>query len=304
MQGILSPDQYQGRYIQSPDGLKLYVITNKRRDDSKPWIVFNYGLVCNPKHFGPQISHFHNLGHPMLVHDYRAHFSSQAPENIAEVTFENMANDLAHIMGALKIERALTIGHSMGVNVSLEFAKNYPDMCIGQVLISGTVLPPQDIMFDTNLVDILGPVIENIFKRYPHFSKFIWKTSHYNPVLSKVVHAGGFNTKRVPEDFVRYYIKKIGELPPELFFHLLNEMRNHRILSDLPKIMTPSLIMGGDKDKVIPNYLQHILTQNLPHSDFYLIKDGSHVPQVDFSETVNERIELFIETSLKENLRT
>jgi len=296
MLGILGKNQYQGQYIKGAQDLSLYVVTNKDYDPEKPWIIFNYGLVCNPKHFAPQIARFHELKFPLLVHDYRAHFHSSAPEHLSDVTFAKMSDDLAHIMNELKISSAFTIGHSMGVNVSLEFAKNYPDMNLGEVLISGTVLPPQDIMFDTNLVDILSPIIENIFKSYPHFSKFIWKTSHYNPLLSKVIHNGGFNTKRVPEDFVRYYLKKIGELPPELFFHLLNEMRNHRILSDLPHIKTPSLVMGGDMDKVIPNYLQQILTRNLPNSEYYLIKDGSHVPQVDFFESVNERIELFIET--------
>lgn len=299
MKGILSELDYQGKYLATKDGLKLYVVTNKNANMDLPWIVFNYGLVCNPKHFGPQIQHFHHLGHPLLVHDYRGHFNSSAPAMISDITFAKMSEDLNFIMDELKIERALTIGHSMGVNISLEFAKDHPERVIGQVLISGTVLPPQDIMFDTNLVDIVGPIIENIFKSYPQFSRLVWKTSHYNPILSKVIHNGGFNTKKVPEDFVRYYLKKIGELPPELFFHLLNEMKNHRILSELPKIKTRTLVMGGDMDKVIPNYLQQILTRNLPNSEYYLIKDGSHVPQVDFYQSVNERIELFLADCLE-----
>ena len=58
----------------------------------------------------------------------------------------------------------------------------------------------------------------------------------------------------------------------------------------LKSIKTPTLVIGGDKDKIIPNYLQKILTTNLPSSEFYIVKDGSHVPQADFPDRINQRI--------------
>ncbi len=57
----------------------------------------------------------------------------------------------------------------------------------------------------------------------------------------------------------------------------------------------PSLVMGGFKDNVIPNYLQRALASLLPNTETYFFKDGSHVPQADYPDMVNERIELFIE---------
>ena len=53
--------------------------------------------------------------------------------------------------------------------------------------------------------------------------------------------------------------------------------------------------MGGDKDSVIPYYLQETLESELPNSELYMIKDGSHVPQVDFPESTNERILVFVQ---------
>ncbi len=46
-------------------------------------------------------------------------------------------------------------------------------------------------------------------------------------------------------------MKKIGELPPDIFFHLLTEMKRHTVINDLENIKTPALIIGGDKDKII-----------------------------------------------------
>ena len=55
-------------------------------------------------------------------------------------------------------------------------------------------------------------------------------------------------------------------------------------------------VIGGDKDKVIPNYLQEILQTRLRNSKLYIVKNGSHVPQVDFPKNINERINLFIQS--------
>lgn len=263
-------------------------------DSKKPCIVFNYGLVCNVAHWEKQIPHYHQLNYQIIFHDYRFHYKSGKTDNIEDLTFENISNDMNELLDYLKVDRAFHFGHSMGVNTTLEYAYRYPEKVSGIVLISGTVLPPQDVLFDTNLMDFIQPILELLLEKYPTLYKSVWTTGHLNPLATHLVYQGGFNTKMVPKDFVQYYLKKIGELDPEVFFQLLNEMKNHDIVTKLEMIKVPALVMGGDKDQVIPNFLQYILSENIPNAKLYIIKDGSHVPQVDFYETVNERIDLFL----------
>ncbi len=187
----------------------------------------------------------------------------------------------------------------MGVNICLEHARRYPEDVSAQVLISGTVVPPQDIMFDTNLVDITMPFIESFTKKYPDLFKAVWKNSFKNPLAQYAIYDGGFNKKQVEIEFVQLYMKKISELPEKLFFHLLKIMHDHDVINHLESITTPTLIIGGDKDKIIPNYLQQILTRTMPKSQLYIVKDGSHVPQVDFPELINHRINQFSKKALK-----
>ena len=75
-------------------------------------------------------------------------------------------------------------------------------------------------------------------------------------------------------------------------------MNKHDILSYLPHISSETLVIGGDQDKVIPNYLQKLLVKELPNAKLYLVRKGSHVPQVDFPEFINERIDLFLSQGL------
>lgn len=262
---------------------------------SEDVLVFNYGLVCNVRHFEYQIDYFDKLGYKILLHDYRGHYESVTSEGIESITFKNMISDLHSLIQHLNIVSSIHFGHSMGVNITIEYAFNYPEEVKKMILISGTIFPPQDVMFDSNIVDIAEPYIKDIQNKWGAQFEVLWKKAHMNPLASALVWNGGFNIRKTKLEFVEYYMKKLGELSPEIFFQLLDQMRDQKVIKDLEKITTQALIIGGDKDKVIPNYLQQILHNSLPNSELYIIKNGSHVPQVDFHEFINERIELFLD---------
>ncbi len=268
---------------------------NNIKHFKRPLLIFNYGLVCNVNHWKYQIPFFHEKGFPILVHDYRFHFESEGTADLKDCNFVEMSHDIDGLLKHLNFKDAIHLGHSMGVNVTLEYARLYPKNISKMVLISGTVLPPHEIMFDTNIVDLVSPFIVNFEKSYQQIFKFIWKNTYKNPVARYFVRSGGFNMKKTSDEFVKVYMQKISELPQKLFFHLMEEMKNHNIGSSLETMKTPALVMGGDKDKVIPNHTQQFLIELLPNCQFYLIKDGSHVPQVDFPDTINEKILSFID---------
>lgn len=289
-------------YFYTKEGIRLFYKTNfelEKIDHEKPVIVFIYGLLCSNYHFKYQIPYFEEQGYQILLHDYRFHFSSSQDGDIETCSFENISHDLHQLLTSLGIKKTLFIGHSMGVNICLEHARRYPKDITAQVLISGTVVPPQDVMFDSNVVDITMPFIESFTKKYPELYKAVWKHSFKNPIAQYAMFDGGFNKKQVEMEFVQLYMKKISELPENLFFHLLKIMHDHDVINHLESITTPTLIIGGDKDKIIPNYLQQILNRHLPNSQIYIVKDGSHVPQADFPDMINHRINQFTKKTLK-----
>ena len=261
-------------------------------------LVFNYGLICNFNHFKYQIDYFHYQGYNILFHDYRCHFTSHSKEGIKSCNFKNMSHDVKSLLDHLNISKTIMISHSMGVNVSFEFAKDYPEYIISMVLISGTVFPPQDVMFNSNLVDLAEPLIDVTKSLLGKTFSLFWKNIYKNPLIQLVTWHGGFNMKQTEISFVKDYLKHSGELGDELFFHLFSEMKYHDIIGHLNQIEGPCLIIGGDKDKIIPNYLQRLLNNHLKNSSLYIVKDGSHVPQVDFPENINNRIKLFIQQTI------
>ena len=257
-------------------------------------LVFNYGLVCSSLHWKYQFDYFDKLGFKILTHDYRGHFQSTGIEDIEKITFKQIAQDLNELLTHLKIKKPIFLAHSMGVNVTLEYDRQYPGHAKGLVLISGTTLPVKDIMFDTNLMEFVMPMGSYLLKNFKTPFQKIWKTSGWNPIIVEFIRRSGFNAKKVGREFVEIYMNRVGELGVDLFFQLFKQMSVHDILGYCRSIKCHTLIIGGDKDGVIPNYLQRILHSAIIDSEFYLVKDGSHVVQVDFPDHINERIGLFL----------
>ena len=228
------------------------------------------------------------------MHDYRGHFQSSGKNELEKITFPQMAKDLKDLCGFLGIKKAYLLGHSMGVNITLQMAKDYPDLVQGMVLISGTFMPVNDIMFDSNIMEFISPLLESATKKYPEFVAKLWTSTGMNPLVKHIIHTTGFNKAKVSKEFIEIYLNRVGQLGPEIFFQLFNEMTRQNITASLDRMRMPSLVIGGEKDNVIPNHLQRTLASILPNSETYFFINGSHVPQVDYPELINERINLFI----------
>ena len=280
-------------YFETSEGIRIAYNVNfdpRKLGAEETVMVLNYGLVCSKDHWKYQIPFFQKKGLNILLHDYRFHHESSGTDDLKDCTFSNMSSDLKELIDYLGIEKAFMVGHSMGVNVCLEFAKTFPEKVSSLVLISGTVFPPQEVMFDSKLVDRVLPYVQQFSRAFPHVFEKFWATQSSNPLAEKLVYKGGFNTQKTPQEFVALYMKNMSKLPPLLIFQLMEQMKIHDIVKHLGAIKIRSLVMGGTADRVIPNYLQKLLCRNLKNAELYIVKDGGHVPQTDFPDEINRRI--------------
>jgi pimeloyl-ACP methyl ester carboxylesterase len=285
----------EANFFKTEDNEQIFYLKNfSTFDSSKKTIVFNYGLVCSNHHWKYQVEYFDERGYQILMHDYRGHFQSSGNHDIKKITFPQMSKDIKDLCDFLGINKAIMIGHSMGVNITLQIAKDYPDLVQGMVLISGTFMAVNDIMFDSNVMEFITPFCVAGLQKYPEAVKKLWTSSGLNPLVRNLIHSSGFNKAKVSKEFIEIYLNRVGQLGPEVFFQLFSEMTKQNISSNLERMNMPTLVIGGQKDNVIPNHLQRTLASLLPQSETYFFVNGSHVPQVDFPEMINERVDLFL----------
>lgn len=282
-------------FLKLSDGEQVFYTTNfKPGEVLKDVLIFNYGLVCSNHHWKYQIEYFDQKGYAILIHDYRAHYQSSGSHEIEKVTFKQLAYDLKELIDHLKLEDCVFLGHSMGVNVCLEYCKYFEKDIKKQILISGTMLPVHNIMMDTHLTGPLKPILNKIRNRFPSEFSIFWKYGGWTKLIQRAIHKGGFHPEMVSEEFIETYLMKISQLGHDLFFQLIDQMQEHDILAFVEQIKTQTLVVGGNQDKVIPNFLQKMLHEKLENSELYVMHEGSHVPQADFPKFINERIELFL----------
>jgi non-heme chloroperoxidase len=287
---------HDANFFRTSDNEQIFYVKNFTTiDPKKPILVFNYGLVCSNHHWKFQTDYFDSKGFQILIHDYRGHFQSTGAHDVKKITFPQMAKDVADMCEFLGIKQAIMLGHSMGVNICLQLAKDFPDLVSGMVLISGTFINVKDVMFDSNLMEFIAPIANLGLKKYPLIFKKIWTSTGMNPFVREIIHSTGFNRGKVSKEFIEIYLNRVGQLGADLFFQLFNEMTKQNITGSLERMTMPSLVMGGHSDNVIPNHLQRTLATLLPNSETYFFKNGSHVPQADYPDMVNERVELFIQ---------
>jgi pimeloyl-ACP methyl ester carboxylesterase len=285
----------QANFFKTEDNEQLFYLTNfSQIDDNKMTLVFNYGLVCSNHHWKYQVDYFDEKGYQILLHDYRGHFQSSGSKDIKKITFPQMAKDLKDICDFLGIKKTYMLGHSMGVNITLQMAKDFPDLIQGMVLISGTFMAVNDVMFDSNVMEFITPYCVAGLEKYPDVFKKLWTSTGMNPLIKNIIHSTGFNKAMVSKDFIEIYLNRVGQLGPDVFFQLFTEMTKVNITPSLESMNMPSLVIGGLKDNVIPNHLQRTLASLLPNSETYFLPTGSHVPQADFPALMNERMDLFL----------
>ena len=283
-------------FFQTSDGENIFFSTNfsLTQKSERKLIVLNYGLVCSNYHWQEQLPFLQEHDFDILTYDYRGHFQSSGIHRIESITFEKMSEDLYELLQHINRDKCILLGHSMGVNLCLEFAHRYPKSVTKMILISGTIFPIHNVLMNTHLTTTIRPLLKTLLQKYPSVLKKFWKYGGWTTFVKKMIWIGGFNTKQVDMEFIDHYLNRLGQLGPKLFFQLITQMQHHDALGFVTEIDTETLVIGGNKDKVVPNYLQRLLHESLSHSEIYIIHEGSHVPQVDFPEMVNERILRFI----------
>ena len=101
-------------------------------------VVFVHGFACDHSQFTAQMDHLSPHRRVVAV-DLRGHGRSDAPTQ--PYTMEGYADDVAWMCGAIGIERATIVGHSMGGIVASLVASRHPDLVVGLVVLDSAIVP-------------------------------------------------------------------------------------------------------------------------------------------------------------------
>ena len=175
----------------------------------------------------------------------------------------------------LSIDKASIIGSSFGGQLATEFAIRFAKRTEKLVLAAPAgIMRSSTPVLDQYIMAALYPTYDNALKAFMDMA--------YDP-------------SSVTEDTVRDFVNRM-RLPNAkyAFMSTLLGMRESETLPGrLSKILAPTLLIWGDKDRMIP--LQYAKEYNeIPHSNLVVIKDCGHTPYVEKPIAFNKAILKFL----------
>ena len=227
--------------------------------------------------------------------DYRGHHLSEMPKKTEALTVENMGRDLVCLLDELGIKKTAVLGHSMGVNVVLELFRTAPDRIASIVLANGSARSPLESLFRTNIMQTIVPKIYALYKRAPKLLNFIWSLQGKTRWTSAVVGMLGFNPHLARKEDIETYVRMVTEMDMIVTLQLLSDYERYDATAWLDRINVPTLIIAGENDIIIPREAQEVLHQLIPESRYFLVRNGSHCPQMDIPDLINLTIDRFLE---------
>lgn len=191
-----------------------------------------------------------------------------------------LASTLRDLLASLEVPRCILVGYSLGGGIALQFSYQYPERLAALALVSSGGLGQEtSAVLRWTALPGSGLVMALAFNRATL------------AVLAAAGHTFARLGRRIPAPFAPSTVDRLREIAdPEhrnAFLAILRavvDQTGQRVsaLARLPLLAgTPTLILWGERDHVLP--VSHGLRAHslLPHSRYVVFSEAGHEPHVD-----------------------
>ncbi len=262
--------------------------------DGEPSAVLCDGLGCDGfvwKYLLPVLRENRRV----LRWHYRGHGFSGVPTDDSRIGMEFSCNDLLKLMDHAGLERSVIFGHSMGVQVALEFHRRHASRVAGLVLLCGSYGNPLDTWHDHTLLRKFFPFIAAAVEKAPHIARIITARLKTSIALEFSLRTE-LNRDLLARDDFWPYLEHLSKMDPLMFVRTLDSLKDHSAWDHLPHIDVPVLVVGGEIDRFTPVWLSERMANHIPGCDYLFVPGGSHTAPLERSGLVNDRIQQFLRT--------
>ena len=106
-------------------------------------VVFIHSYAGDTTHWTAQLAHLRKTRRAIAL-DLRGHGQSQPPADL-DYSIDGLVADVAAVADALKLERFVLVGHSMGGPTAIAYAAANPSKVAGLVLVASAAKSPPDM---------------------------------------------------------------------------------------------------------------------------------------------------------------
>jgi pimeloyl-ACP methyl ester carboxylesterase len=235
-------------------------------DKSKPNLIFLHGSGSTAISWLLQIKYFADKVN-VIVPDLPGHGKSKGPgmNNIPDY-----AKTIVGLIDALKIEKCIVIGTSMGGAIAQELLLNYADKCLAGILLNtGAKLKVLPAIFEAVKKDFKAFIIGMSDILFPA-----------NTVIKKIEPS----------------LKDMIVIDQNIVFGDFVACDNFDVRNQIHKINKPVLVISSKSDIMTPVWYGEFLKNNIKDAKMTVIEGAGHLAQFEKPKAVNKAIMEFVES--------
>jgi pimeloyl-ACP methyl ester carboxylesterase len=238
------------------------------------------GLGSNADHWYCQIPAF-SKHFKVITFDHRG--IARSGFSNASLTMALMTGDVIGLLDFLKISRAHIFGISMGGMIAQQMAISYPQR-IGGLVLGCTHCGGNRVVRTSNAGSTIKP--EQLYSDASGAAKKALNTLFADATITKN-----------PAIFSRY-LETSAKYPPdpEILKQQREAIHAHDAWEDLPHIQSPTLILTGDQDRLVPVDNAKLLRQRIPNSSLEIVNGGGHQFMIEQPDITNKIVVNFLKT--------
>jgi pimeloyl-ACP methyl ester carboxylesterase len=187
----------------------------------------------------------------------------------------DFSDDVARLLDAVGVGRAVVVGHSMGSLAAQRFALDHAGRVEGLVLIGASPTLCGNLalldLWQTTIAELSDPVD-------PAFVRTFQESTISRPVAAGLIDTAVAESLLVPAAVWR-----------AAFAGMLVEDHS----AELSRVAAPSLIIWGDQDPLVPQRAQKALGAALRRSSLIVHAGGGHAPHWEAPQRVAAEIDQF-----------
>lgn len=236
----------------------------------------------------------------VLHWNYRGHGRSGVPPDDTRIGVEYICDDLARLMDHVKLDAAVIFGHSMGVQVALEFHRRFRARVKGMVLLCGSYGTPLDTWHDHTLMRVAFPYLRRLVERAPDVARTFTSTLLNTQLAVEMGIRAELNPELMKRNDFAPYMEHLAKMHPLYFVRTLDSLKDHSAWDHLPYVDVPTVVVGGEGDKFTPVWLSQRMAEHIPQCEYVFVPGGTHTAPLERPGLVNAAVERFLRERIRE----
>ncbi|MFN7975376.1 MAG: alpha/beta hydrolase [Acidobacteriota bacterium] len=291
--GHLEKSRYCGKHARgftesevTLEGVRLHVHEAGKGDPPVVLVHGFGGTSFSWRYLVPSLAEHHRV----LTFDLPGHGYSEKPDHY-DYTAVHLGKLLRQFLIEEKVENAILMGNSYGGAISLaavvetQEEEGVDQKRIGKLVLIDSAGYPQKLPAHVALLKL--PVLNRLLPAItpPKLLMRIVVSSMYGDGHCEkeqvAEYANAYRTKGTRRAF-RQYVKQM--LPKEIGDYT----------KKYKDVRVPTLVISGDRDKVVPVKVAEQFDQDIPESTLVMVKGAGHIPQEEAPDKVLAALSAFL----------